>query len=244
MQAPSNPSQLTFLLYILQRRIIWKKSLGFKKHKLGSENCASSRGRHSCYYGAEAEESLHKECADLWSRALRQPGLLLSSGTWLHPCPEAEKTDSAVHPSPAHQALPDGCHHVPRQVPHLGTWHSKGTPECRCPPGETEATGNFRDALTFIRCQYLAFTLGAEPRLCRAPIAAPMIHQLHKLWGISCAGAWGEGIGMMLAQHSMLARKWTAAKRLLIVCRNGWTVSFTHMQTLEVLQVSGNFSQK
>lgn len=162
MQALSHPSQLTFLLYILQRRIIWKKRLDFKKHKLSSENCASSRGRHSCYYGAEAEESLHKECADLWSRALRQPGLLLSSGTWLHPCPEAEKTDSAVHPSPAHQALPDGCHHVPRQVPRLGTWHSKGTPECRCPPGETETTGNFRDALTFIRCQYLAQRLAAN----------------------------------------------------------------------------------
>lgn len=61
---------------------------------------------------------------------------------------------------------------------------------------------------------------------------------LHQLRGFSCAGtSWGEESGAMSAQHSMLARKWTTAKRLLLICCSGWTVSFTHMQAPKMLLV-------
>lgn len=89
---------------------------------------------------------------------------------------------------------------------------------------------SFQRCFNIARTPSSAAQAGCQAQALPCSTAAPAIHRLR---GFPCAA--GEGLSWR--EHGTAARKWAAANRLLIICCNSWTVSFTHARTPKLLQV-------
>lgn len=114
LSASTLPSHI-FITYFTNEDHL-EESLGLKKHKLDSENWASSRWCHLYWYGERAGEVVRTVHSCLWPL----------SGLAETP-PGTGRARSQLGTLLQHPGL-EGC----QQVPHLGNWQGKGTPACNC----------------------------------------------------------------------------------------------------------------